>query len=265
MQKNNYIQKSQTYREVDGEKLAIEIFSPSPLPEKPAPAILFFHGGGWVQGNRSQFFEQCAHLAQRGMVALSADYRLGRTDAAGFRQCVEDVREAMRWTKTHGEELGVDPDRVLAGGGSAGGHLALSLLLTPEVDGDTPSRSVSLRPAGWILFNPAVDLGPETPAHKFTELGADWKTFSPRQHLREGLPPLLILTGEADEITPLEDAQLFIQEARALGTEAELLQYPGQPHGFFNNRPGQEKYFHLTLRDLDAYLVRKGFLPPRNP
>ena len=88
------------------------------------PAIVFFFGGGWVGGNPSQFFPHCEHLAAKGMVAVSAEYRVKSRHQATPFDCVEDARSAVRYLRGHARELGIDPDRIAAGGGSAGGHLA---------------------------------------------------------------------------------------------------------------------------------------------
>lgn len=90
------------------------------------PCIVFFHGGSRVAGSASQFYGYSKYLASRGMVAISAQYRTRKYKAIP-RDCVEDGREAVRYVRQHAAELGVDPDRIAAGGGSAGGHVAAAV------------------------------------------------------------------------------------------------------------------------------------------
>ena len=119
----------QTYKDVGGHKLNLHIFrSPAHSPTKePKPAVVFFFGGGWVGGTPTQFYPQCQHLAKRGMVAISAEYRVKSRHHATPFDCVEDGKSALRWVRTHAEKLGIDPDRIAAGGGSAGGHVAAAV------------------------------------------------------------------------------------------------------------------------------------------
>ena len=113
----------QTYKDVGGHTLNLHIFSaPAHSPTKePKPAIVFFFGGGWVGGTPTQFYPQCEHLSKRGMVAISAEYRVKSRHKATPFDCVEDGKSALRWIRTHAKKLGVDPKRIAAGGGSAGG------------------------------------------------------------------------------------------------------------------------------------------------
>lgn len=122
----------ETYKTVGDTKLNLYVFSPS--APKNAPAIVFFFGGGWKSGTPQQFETQCRELAKRGMVAITADYRDESRHRVKPTQCVADARSAMRWVRAHSKELGVDPQRIAAGGGSAGGHLAACTAFIAEFD-----------------------------------------------------------------------------------------------------------------------------------
>ena len=75
---------------------------------------MFFFGGGWQNGSPSQFAHQAERLAQRGMVAACADYRVKSKDGVGPRSCVEDAKSAVRWLRANGARLGIDPERIVA-------------------------------------------------------------------------------------------------------------------------------------------------------
>ncbi|MGB2011452.1 MAG: alpha/beta hydrolase, partial [Akkermansiaceae bacterium] len=105
--------------------LTLDIFYPDDFKQgQKRPAIVFFFGGGWVGGKPSQFYVQAAYLASRGMVAISASYRTKKSHKVEPSGCVEDGKSAIRYIRKHAAELGIDPDQLAVGGGSAGGHVA---------------------------------------------------------------------------------------------------------------------------------------------
>ena len=123
--------KVYVYKQVDGVNREMEIYFPKGHDDskKAVPGIILFHGGGWGGGSRVAFSYQCNYFASRGMVAATVTYRLRtKEDQAALtegqstkRVCIPDVKSAIRWFKQHAKELGVDPNRIVAGGGSAGG------------------------------------------------------------------------------------------------------------------------------------------------
>src|SRR5262249_22791415 len=143
-------------------ELRLHIFNPQNRGTVTAiPAIVFFFGGGWTNGTVTQFIPQSKHLAQRGMIAIVADYRVfGRHKTSAF-EAIADAKSAIRWVRAHATELGIDPNRIAAGGGSAGGHIALSAAVLDQFDDMNEDRRVSSKPNALVLFNPAVDTSPE--------------------------------------------------------------------------------------------------------
>jgi len=110
-----------TYKEVDNTTLSLYCFYPDNYKEgEVRSAIVFYFGGGWKGGHVSQFYPQSKYLASRGMIAICAQYRLGRNGAEPW-QCVEDAKSAVRYIRKNAEQLGVNPDQLAVGGGSAGG------------------------------------------------------------------------------------------------------------------------------------------------
>ena len=148
----------ETYKTVGETKLNLYIFAPSAASN--APAVVFFFGGGWTSGSPEQFEEQCRYLASRGMVAITADYRVASRQQAKPTQCLADARSAIRWVRAHAPQLGIDPQRIAAGGGSAGGHLAACTPLISEFDEPGEDAKVSAEPDALLLFNPALVLAP---------------------------------------------------------------------------------------------------------
>lgn len=229
--------------------------------------MVFFFGGGWTNGSPNQFYAHCKYLASRGMVAMSADYRVkSRQDVTPF-ECVADAKSAMRFVRSHAAELGIDPERVAAGGGSAGGHLAAACGTIVDLDEPSEDKSVSSRPNAVVLFNPAVMLAFDADASASTERlqslkerfkGRDAKEISPYHHVAAGQPPTIIFHGIADTTVPYRTVEQFTAAMKNAGNRCELVGYEGQTHGFFNF--GRTDKFFDTVAEMDRFLVSLGYL-----
>ena len=249
------------YKTLTGTELRLHVFSPQSGKTTSKPAVVFFFGGGWTTGTVTQFVPQAKHLAERGMVAVVADYRVfGRHETSPF-EGVADAKSAIRWMRGHAKELGVDPSRIAASGGSSGGHLALSAATFDGFDEPGENTKVSSKPNALVLFNPAVDTSGDTPPVLVQRFAGRGRELSPQHHLRRGLPPTLILHGKADTTVPYADVERFCADSRARGNRCELIGYDGAPHGFFN--PGRGGTWHSdTLQEMDSFLTRLGYLAP---
>ena len=249
----------QIYKEVDGHTLNLHIFTPPTHAQDKElkPAIVFFFGGGWVGGTPTQFYPQCQYLAKRGMVAISAEYRVKSRHHASPFDCVEDGKSALRWVRTHAGKLGIDPDRIAAGGGSAGGHVAAAVATVPGLEALGEDLSVSYLPDALVLFNPVYDNGPGGFGH--AKVKERYKEISPLHNLLEGMPPTIVFLGDQDNLIPVSTAEKFRDDMRKLGNRSELFLYPGQKHGFFNQgKPGNG--YLQTLAEMDRFLVSLGWL-----
>ncbi len=252
---------SLTYKRIGDVELQLQVFEPADLrTAPPRTAIVFFFGGGWINGGPHQFHTHCAHLAARSMVAMCAEYRVFERHGTDPRASVRDARSCLRWIRTHADELHIDPDRLAAGGASAGGHLAASTTFDSDLNEPCEDLSVSARPCALVLFNPVIDNGPDGYGHE--RVGNYYKTFSPAHNLRPGLPPTLLMFGTEDDCIRMDNLRRYVSESRTLGNRCDLLLYEGQPHGFFNYRDAQNPYYQQTLAAADGFLVSIGLLPP---
>jgi len=219
------------------------------------PAIVFFFGGAWTGGRIQQFEPQAAHLASRSMVAARADYRVKSRHGVTPKECVEDAKSAVRWMRQNAAKLGIDPDRTVAAGGSAGGHIAACTALTPGLDAENEDTKVSSKPNALVLFNPVLRF--DGIPQLMERIGNDealGKAISPTLHLKKDGPPTLTFFGTADRLAAMGDE--FVKKSKELGHRAELFTAEGQPHGFFNRPPWLEK---RTGR-MDEFLVSLGYL-----
>ena len=132
------------YKSADNIDLKLWIFNPPKhSPDTQSAAIVFFFGGGWNAGSPQQFVKHCEYLSARGMVAMVADYRVASRNKVKANTCVADANSAIRWIREHAGELGVDPDRIAAGGGSAGGHLATATATLTKFDEPDENLKIS--------------------------------------------------------------------------------------------------------------------------
>jgi acetyl esterase/lipase len=219
------------------------------------PAVVFFFGGGWTSGRVTQFEPQAAYLASRGLVTARADYRVKSRHEVTPDQCVEDAKSAIRWVRQNAAMLGVDPKRIVASGGSAGGHIAACTGCCPGLDAPGEEVSISSRPNALLLFNPVLRFdGVDSLMDRIGKDEKLGKALSPTLHLGKDTPPALLFFGKEDRL--LEQGEEFVRKAKEVGHRAEMFLADGVGHGFFNRSPWQER----TLIRADEFLVSIGYL-----
>jgi acetyl esterase/lipase len=247
--------KTVTYKKTKQADLQIYVhYPPDWKKEDKRPAIVFFFGGGWTGGTVEQFGPQARYLAGRGMVTARADYRVKSRHDVTPDACVEDAKSAVRWLRQNAAMLGVDPNRIVASGGSAGGHIA-ACTACPGLDAAGEDQKVSSKPNALLLFNPVLrfDGVPDLMVriNKDEKLG---KALSPTLHLAKDTPPTLLFYGKKDRL--LKQGEEFVEKSKEVGHKADLFLAEGVGHGFFNKSPWKEK----TLLRADEFLESLGYL-----
>jgi acetyl esterase/lipase len=246
-----------TYKTVGDVELALHVFYPPGHQSSDSrPAIVFFFGGGWTGGSPTQFYPHCAYFASRGMVTMAAEYRTRNSHGTTPRESVKDGKSAIRWIRQHAARLGVDPGQVLAGGGSAGGHVAAAAATLQKITEPTDDLSISSVAAALVLFNPVFDNGPT--GYGYDRVQAYWQDFSPMHNLHDQTPPTIVFLGTEDHLIPVATAQQYQRMMQELGRPCDLHLYEGQGHGFFNFGRGDS--FPKTMLETDRFLVRLGYL-----
>jgi len=207
------------------------------------------------------------------MVAIVADYRVKSRHGVPAKDCVSDAKSAIRWVRENASEFGIDRNRIAAGGGSAGGHLAAACATLPKFDDDNENKSISSKPNALVLFNPALVLGPIDGGEKKTteklanlekRIGTKPVNMSPYHNIVGKLPPTIIFHGTGDESVPFMSVELFTKRMHEFGNECTLVAYQGEPHGFFNYGKKSNAIFVDTVHKMDEFLVSLGYLkaPP---
>lgn len=222
------------------------------------PAIVFFHGGGWRSGSPSQFAPHCRLLASKGMVAVAVEYRLTRKHGVPAWKCLVDAKSAMRWVRAHAAELGIDPERIAVGGGSAGGHLAACIGLGVEdFDDERDDLSVSPAASAMVLFNPVLNLA-KIP-DRYGWHGKNLKA-SPQDLVKPGAPPAIIFHGTADTTVPYTQAEQFEKTMNEAGNDCRLVGFEGAGHGFFNYGRGDGSDYVETTKMMVDFLDELGYI-----
>lgn len=244
------------YKQSDGKPLSFHVFLPKDWKETDArPVALFFFSGGWVGGSATQFYPQAAHLASRGMVGISADYRTEMSHGTSPKECVADGNSAIRWLRAHAGELGIDPERIAAGGGSAGGHVATASTFCSGFDDTGEDLGISTRANALLLFNPVIDTGPDGGWNQQAVMGY-WEKISPAHNINSPAPPTMVVLGTEDLLIPVSTVERFKKRVENEGGRCDLHLYPGAEHEFFNEEP----YLAKTIAVADAFLVSLGWL-----
>ena len=264
--------RSIVYKTVRNVRLQLRVFEPEGhKASDKRPAIVFFFGGGWVGGSPGQFYPQCAYLASRGMVAISAEYRVRSRHKVSPFECVTDGKSAVRWVRANAATLGIDPDRVAAGGGAAGGHVGACTGTIEGLEEPGEDAAVSSKPNAMVLFNPVLvlDFGEwakaGVPAARLAQIrqrfgDRDPQEISPAHHVKAGIPPTIVFHGKADTTVPYATAERCAAAMKAAGCRCDLAGYDGLGHGFFNFGRGDGKPFPDTMRRADRFLASLGWL-----
>ena len=243
--------KIYTYKEEDGVTREMEIHFPKghDATTELVPGIIMFHGGGWGGGKRDQFRYLCHYFADRGLVAATVSYRLATKADNGKgsrkRVCITDAKSAIRWYKNNAETLGVDPQRIIAGGGSAGGHVSLLATTNPELNDPQDNREHDTSVVAYLLFNPALGM-------------ADAKDSEVDflQHIRPDFSPAIVFFGSEDEKW-LKGWNAAYEKMQLLNIHSvEFWIAEDQEHSFFNKQPWQD----MTIRASDEFLKDLGLI-----
>ena len=264
--------KLYTYKEAGGKTQQIEVHFPEGHdPTKDVvPGIIMFHGGGWSRGNKAQFRYLCHYFASRGIVAATASYQLAKkkrkrsgkgsdknsdkgsdkgsdnrsSKVSSKRVCVTDAKSAIRWYKQNAGKLGIDPKRIVAGGGSAGGHICLLATTNPGLNDPKDPAGFDTSVVAYLLFNPAL-----------AAADAEDPEVDVIKHLKADLPPAIVFFGTTDKW--LEGWKLAIKKMKKIGIKnVDGWSAVEQGHSFFNKQPWAD----VTIKACDEFLAKHGLI-----
>lgn len=243
------VRRDLTVCEVDGARLAGDLIRPA-AANHLRRGVLLIHGGGWSTGSRTDYESLLQTLGGVGLTAVTVDYRLA--PAVRHPQHVEDVKCALRWLRTHAAELDVDADKLAVIGGSAGSHLSAFLAYTPD---DPRFEGTGLPSTGGTKLAAAVLHGCPNDLTAYSTFSAEQqgtvrallgtptptmeqlRAASPRELIRAGSIPTLILHGQNDTVVPPDQASRLDATLTSFRVPHRLVIIPGAGHSDFGSDP----------------------------
>jgi acetyl esterase/lipase len=252
-----YAQQKIVYKQIADTKLYMEIYNPESMDvEKKYPTIVFYFGGGWNSGSISQFETHAKYFSQRGMICVLVDYRVKERQQTTPFESLKDAKSSIRFLREQADKFHIDTSKIIAAGGSAGGHLAAATALIDDYNESSDNLSISCIPNALVLFNPVIDNGPG--GYGYNKIGEAYKNFSPLHNIRAGMPPAIIFLGTNDQLIPVETAKYFQKAMEKVKSQCVLKLYEGQGHGFFNYKNFDN--YKKTVFETDEFLQSIGYL-----
>jgi acetyl esterase/lipase len=262
---------AQTIKTFGDTSIVVNVFKPDAWSANDKrPVIVYFFGGGFYKICVEAFGPLRDMYLARGFVVVMAEYRraLCNWDNWAPIRCIEDyclpdAKSAMRWTRAHASELGADPDKIIAMGSSAGGHLAASTVLLDGYENSGENLDISCKPNLLILLWPVLDLTAGEGA-QFRRYTHDQPAMSPALHLDSDLVPTQICIGSEDQF--YDGVQKFMSEAGKLSLDVRLDVYDGGLHdfGYRSDKRWHSRGEDSTIVWTDRFLKAQGFMPAQS-
>lgn len=235
----------------------MEIYHPEKMDKSlKYPAMIFFFGGGWKEGSIKQFEPHAKYFAKRGMVCFLVDYRVTKRQKSTPFESLKDAKSAIRYIREHANSFNIDVSKIVAAGGSAGGHLAAATALIDDYNETSDNITISCKPNALVLFNPVIDNGPGGVGYE--RVGDEYKNFSPIHNIKKGAPPTIIFLGTNDYLIPVETVKYYQTVMNKVESKCELRLYEGKQHGFFNYKKFEN--YKNTVSEADNFLQSIGYL-----
>ncbi len=246
-----------TFKTVDNGDLKLHIFEPEKVKKgEKRPAIVYFFGGGWTVGTPLQFYRECAYYASKGMVAVSAEYRISYMHHSTPFESVEDAEDVIRWIRQNAVKWHIDPDRIVAAGASAGGQLAAATGTLRESSEE--KQNVSFKPNLMLLYYPVVDNGEN--GYGTENMKQRHQEISPLHNIDSSTPPALFLLGTKDPLIPVKTAEEFQAKIKKAGVDCELHLFEGAGHPIFYYAGELTDEFYSIRKMTDDFLEKHGYL-----
>jgi acetyl esterase/lipase len=244
--------------------LKVYVFNPIQYEEDiKYPAVVIFHGGGWVMGEASWSFKHAESYAKRGLVGIAAEYRLSDQELITPVDAIDDACNLILWVRNNAKDLNIDPDRIIAQGWSAGAHLAACTAVFPAVD---KVSNVSSTPNALVLVSPAVSVVKDGWFKRLLLGKVDPEDYSPAEHIREGMPPSIIVMGKDDTVTPLFESELWHKNMLRFGNISYLHVYNDVGHLFTpSSQPDDgwpdpnDSIQTIAYAEINLFLLKLGY------
>ncbi|MEO1856903.1 MAG: alpha/beta hydrolase [Rubritalea sp.] len=251
--------ESIVYKRTEKGDLTLHCFYPEGHDENDRrSAIVLFHGGEWDQPMVTQFVPQALNFVALGAVGIVAEYRTASAHSSTPLESISDAQTAILWVRKNNRYLGVDPEKIIAGGSGSGAHIALCSAMHKKVENN---GFFSGAPNALILWSAIVDTTKRGLGMARFAFKRDARRTSPNKNIRRKLPPMLFFHGKEDPIVPVSNVDKFAQRLRSKRNVARFVPFNRATHSFFNFNVNQH-YFVQTLESAEGFLIDQGFLEP---
>lgn len=245
-----------SYKKTTKGDLKLHVFQPAGKATH-RPAIVFFFGGGWQRGTPLQFYPECAWFAAKGVVAISADYRVASTHGTTAFEAVADGKSAIRWIRGHAAELGIDSTKIIAAGASAGGQVAAAGTFG-GLDEPGEDTTISCRADALALWYPVIDNGPH--GYGDASVKARYREISPLHNVSATTPPAILFLGTRDPLVPVATVQDFQTRMRQAGVRCEVSLVENGGHPLYAYQKGASPLRHRLLEECRGFLKSSGMV-----
>jgi acetyl esterase/lipase len=259
-----FIDANVVYSTVGGKPITLDVYQPKSSVRTIRPTLIFIHGGGWRRGSKEMYSLRVLPWLEKGWNVVNVEYRL--TPEALAPAAVEDCHCALQWIYRNATKYGVDLEKIVVSGQSAGGHLALMTglagkenLFDRSCPGSMPRVSAVIN---WFGITEVGDL--LTGKNKM-EFATQWigegrlndskfiTSVSPVSYIEKGIPPVITVHGDADPTVPYAQAVLLHQKLEAIKIPNRLVTIPGGDHGDFSKEQSVWAY-----QEVFSFLTRLG-------
>ena len=250
--------ETHVFRDLQPEPLRLHVFKPEDwrLGDR-RPVFMWFFGGGWTTGTPRNAAGWGQWAADLGLVGVAPDYRTKGRFGTSPLEAVADSRAALRWVQDHAAELGIDPERIVVGGNSAGGHVALWTAIAPTPPGSDGKEAPRFKPVALVLTSAVSDTSKAT-GYTPVRFGENAEALSPVHRLDAKMPPMLVLHGDADSTVPQRESLVLRDKLLATGNACEFIDVAGGSHNFGGELPEWKERLPATFRE---FLAKQNLLP----
>jgi len=246
-----------SYKQIGNIDLKLHVFMPKNKNKKEIhPAIIYFFGGGWSVGTPLQFYRECTHYASKGMVAISAEYRISTLHKSTPFESFEDAKDAIRWLRKNAVKLQLDPNHIVASGSSAGGQLAAATGILN--DNNSENTNFSSKPNLLMLYYPVIDNSENGYGTK--EMKKRYKEISPLYNIDSVSPPTLFILGTKDPLIPVQTAKEYKRKMYKAGVYCELNLIEGAGHPIFYYAKDLTDNYYKIQKLSDNFLLKYGYI-----
>lgn len=244
-----------TYGVENGQTLKLDVWEVQDS-KTPVPTLVYYHGGGWVFGDRTGATLMFLPYLEMGWNVVNVEYRMASASPAPA--AVEDCRCALRWLVKNAKQYNLDTDRIVLTGHSAGGHLSLISGMLPEgtaLENNCPGDE-KLKVAAIINWYGISDVGDLLHGSNQRDYAVMWMgsqpnsaeiagRVSPLTYVRAGLPPIMSIHGDSDPVVPYEQSVRLHKALAAAGVPNELVTIKGGSHGQFSDAQLEDAYLRI--------------------